>query len=304
MPVVVNLRQQQSNARSLSVVNAYSKEAVREKRSLLTPSQEMHFGRLIQRSLKKEKAGKMITSAERHAFEMMVLCNLRLVTKVATRYSNKNSFLSIDDLVQHGTIGLIRAAKKFDPERGYRFSTYAHWWIDQEMKRAMSDYSRTIRLPSWVCEKLSKLNRLQQQLEQRAGRPLSDKEVAERMHDDTLSDLCEKLRKADRTTYSLNWVVDEEKDTTLGDTLSGEEGAEQTHLQKEVSALLDECLHRLSAREQEIIRRRVVDGETLQQVSDDLNVSRERIRQIQKKAFVRMREFLRKKGVTLQCLIN
>lgn len=221
----------------------------------------------------------------------MIESNSRLVISVAKRYIGHGvPFL---DLIQEGNLGLMRAVDKFDPERGYKFSTYATWWIRQAVSRAVSDQGRTIRLPVHMSEKLLKLRRTSQEMEQTLGREPTPEELAE-----ALELPAERVHRYLRTAVrplSLEQPVGEEEESTLGqfieddDSPEPSERAEQALLREK----LDDLLDTLQPREERILRLRygLLDGHTytLQEVGEMFGLTRERIRQIEQEALARLR---------------
>jgi RNA polymerase primary sigma factor len=229
--------------------------------------------------------------------EELTKANLRGVASLARGYMGQG--LDFLDLVQEGNIGLIRAVEKFDYQHGYRFWTYATWWIRQAITRAIADQARTIRIPVHMYEQLNRLTRVQRQLFQELGREATDDEIAKELTKVTESEVTaervREMRKVSQEPVSLETPIGEEEDSHLGDFIEDksakkpDEAANSQLLSEQIVATLES----LSRREQLVLRLRfgLEDGRqrTLEEVGAEFNVTRERIRQIEAKALNKLR---------------
>ena len=283
---------------------AQKNEEFAEKRAAL--QKQVDDGKKVQEAKKKiEELDKKIAENQRkidigkRAGQDLSQANLRLVVSIAKRYVGRGMLFL--DLIQEGNLGLIKAVEKFDYRKGYKFSTYATWWIRQAITRAIADQARTIRIPVHMVETINKIIRINRQLLQELGREPSPSEIAERM--DMPEDRVREILKISQEPVSLETPIGEEEDSHLGDFIPDDnmpvpaDAAAFTMLREQ----LDEILDTLTDRERKVLTLRfgLIDGRarTLEEVGKEFNVTRERIRQIEAKALRKLRHPTRSKRI-------
>ncbi|NBE96034.1 RNA polymerase sigma factor [Nonomuraea sp. KC401] len=284
-------------------VHTYLKSIGR--RTLLTAAQEVELARRIEAGLYAEYKLEtqpdlppdlredlhMVVKDGKRAKDHMLEANLRLVVSVAKKYTDRG--MSLLDVVQEGNLGLIRAVEKFDYTKGFKFSTYAMWWIRQAIQRGFADSARTIRLPVHVLEMLSKLSRIERDMHQRLGREPTPEELAVEL--DKTPDQIEELLRTSRQPISLNATIGEDGETTIGDLIEDVDSPEASEIvdRQLLGDQLRGVLDNLSPRESKIMALRfgLVDGKphTLDEIGKHLGLTRERIRQLEKESLSKLR---------------
>lgn len=261
-------------------VRLYLKEI--GKYPLLTTEEEIALAKQIAEGTPEEQAA---------AKKKLSEANLRLVVSIAKRYVGRG--MQFLDLIQEGNLGLIKAAEKFDYTKGYKFSTYATWWVRQAITRAIADQARTIRIPVHMVETINKLIRVNRQLAQELGRDPTPAEIAKEMG--ISESKVREIIKIAQEPVSLETPIGEEEDSHLGDFIEDENAPAPAEVASNamMREQLQEVLHTLTPREEKVIRLRfgLEDGQahTLEEVGKEFNVTRERIRQIEAKALLKIR---------------
>lgn len=260
---------------------------------LLTAEEEVYFAR---RALKGCDASR----------KRMIVSNLRLVVKIARRYNNRG--LALLDLIEEGNLGLIRAVEKFDPERGFRFSTYATWWIRQTIERAIMNQTRTIRLPIHVVKELNVYLRAARELAQKLDHEPTAEEIASAL-ERPVEDVTKMLRLNERIT-SVDTPIGGDNDKALLDILAdqAEYSPEENLQDSDIKCNIVRWLEELNPKQREVLARRFgllgYEPSTLEDVGAEIGLTRERVRQIQVEALRRLRDMLSHQGLTLESLFE
>lgn len=260
---------------------------------LLTPEEEVYYARLAQ---KGEESGR----------KRMIESNLRLVVKISRRYVNRG--LTLLDLIEEGNLGLIRAVEKFDPERGFRFSTYATWWIRQTIERAIMNQTRTIRLPIHVVKELNLYLRAARELTQKLDHEPTAEEIAQ-LVDKPVADVKRMLALNERVA-SMDTPIGVNGDKSLLDTVADEGAADPSEALQEdnMRGCIDRWIDQLTDKQQEVLARRFglrgYNTCTLEEVGREIGLTRERVRQIQVEALRRLRELMEKEGLSGETLFG
>mgnify|MGYP001817708911 FL=1 len=272
--------------RPLDATRLYLREIGNAK--LLTAEEEVELSRRAQ----------MGDEASR---QRMIASNLRLVVKISRRYLNRG--MALLDLIEEGNLGLIRAVEKFDPERGFRFSTYATWWIRQTIERGIMNQTRTIRLPIHVVKEINVYVRAARKLTQELGHEPSAEEIGELLHKSV--DEVKRMLGFNERMASADTPYGKDADRPLLETIADGNAADPADRVQtdDINSHIDEWLNKLSAKQREVVERRFglhgYDNSTLEQVAGELGVTRERVRQIQIDALKRLRSVMEQQGFSI-----
>jgi len=280
-----------SNERSLDATQLYLSEIGFS--PLLTADEEKHFARLA-------------LGGDEAARKRMIESNLRLVVKIARRYLHRG--LSLLDLIEEGNLGLMRAVEKFDPERGFRFSTYATWWIRQTMERAIMNQTRTIRLPIHVVKELNVYLRAARELTQKLDHEPSAEEIAD-MLDKPVEEVTRLLGLNERIA-SMDAPLGPDSETAVVDTIADEAALDPSELlqDRDIAEGIVQWLEELNEKQREVVARRFGllghETATLEEVGQEIGLTRERVRQIQVEALKRLRRIMERQGLSVDALLH
>ena len=284
-------RGEEGFARSLDATQLYLNEIGFS--PLLSPEEEVHYARMARKGVESGR-------------KRMIESNLRLVVKISRRYINRG--LSLLDLIEEGNLGLIRAVEKFDPERGFRFSTYATWWIRQTIERAIMNQTRTIRLPIHVVKELNVYLRASRELAQKLDHDPTPEEIADLL-DRPVNDVKRMLGLNERVT-SVDTPLGHDSDKSVLDTVADLKENDPAELLQDsnLNDSIDRWLSELSEKQREVVARRFglrgYETSTLEEVGKEIGLTRERVRQIQVEALKRLRIILEQQGLCVESLFS
>jgi RNA polymerase nonessential primary-like sigma factor len=279
-----------SSQKGLDAIKYYLKEIRRT--PLLTFEQE-------------QSLAKLIVQGDQEARARMIEANLRLVVAIGKKYINRG--LPFSDIIEEGNLGLIRAVEKFQYERGFKFSTYASWWIKQSIERAIVNQTRTIRLPVHIAEIVNSYMRANRQLTQKLGRDPSAEEVAKKMK--VTIDKVRSISQVVRETYSLDMLIGDQEEDTLKDILQDTNALSPASFSDDIRRRehIDDWLKQLSVSEKKVVEMRfgLNDGEpmTLDSIGKEFGITRERVRQIETQALNKLRAITKRKKIDLEGML-
>lgn len=286
----VSSKEDASPQRGLDAIKYYLKEI--RKTPLLTFEQEQELAKRIAQGDQDARAG-------------MIEANLRLVVAIGKKYINRG--LQFSDIIEEGNLGLIRAVEKFQYQKGFKFSTYASWWIKQAIERAIVNQTRTIRLPVHIAEIVNSYMRTVRQLTQSLGREPSIEEIAKKMR--VTVEKARSISQVVRETYSLDMLIGDQEEDTLKDILQDSNALSPASFSDDIRRRehIDEWLTQLSASERKVIEMRfgLIDGEpkTLDSIGKEFGITRERVRQIETQALNKLRAITKRKKIDLEGML-
>jgi RNA polymerase sigma factor RpoS len=279
-----------SSQKGLDAIKYYLKEI--RKTPLLTFEQE-------------QEIAKKIEQGDQEARARMIEANLRLVVAIGKKYINRG--LPFSDIIEEGNLGLIRAVEKFQYQRGFKFSTYASWWIKQSIERAIVNQTRTIRLPVHIAEIVNSYMRATRQLTQKLGRDPSLEEVAKKMR--VTIDKVRSISQVVRETYSLDMLIGDQEEDTLKDILQDNNALSPASFSEDIRRRehIDDWLKQLSVSEKKVVEMRfgLIDGDpmTLDSIGKEFGITRERVRQIETQALNKLRAITKRKKIDLEGML-
>ncbi len=280
----------ESSQKGLDAIKYYLKEI--RKTPLLTFEQE-------------QEIAKRIAQGDQEARARMIEANLRLVVAIGKKYINRG--LQFSDIIEEGNLGLIRAVEKFQYQKGFKFSTYASWWIKQTIERAIVNQTRTIRLPVHIAEIVNSYMRTMRQLTQKLGREPNTEEIAKKMR--VTVDKVRSISQVVRETYSLDMLIGDQEEDTLKDILQDSSAVSPASFSEDNRRRehIDEWLKQLSVSERKVVELRfgLIDGEpkTLDSIGKEFGITRERVRQIETQALNKLRAITKRKKIDLEGML-